>query len=123
MRRNNVYHAVDIPDCFKTQGTCIKEVEADPSKLGDVPDHLRTREMCDKAGTGKSLSLQYVPDWFVTKGQVNMWHNDYYDGDSVYWVDEDDKFFELYNGHKKRKAQKAQIKEKLMLIAWHPSRR
>ena len=32
----------------------------------------------------------------MTKGQVNMWHNDYYDGDSVYWVDEDDKFFELY---------------------------
>ena len=51
-----------------------------------------------------------------------MWHNDYCDGDSVYWVDEDDKFFELCNGHKKRKAQKAQIKEELMLIAWHPSR-
>ena len=122
MRWNNVYHAVDIPDCFKTQGTCINGVEADPSKLGDVPDHLRTREMCDKEGSGKFLSLQYVPNWFVTKGQVNMWHNDYYDGDSVYWVDEDDKFFELYNGHKKRKAQKAQIKEELMLIAWHPSR-
>ena len=30
-------------------------------------------------------------------------------------------FIKRYDGYKKRKAQKAQIKEKLMPIAWHPS--
>ena len=34
-------------------------------------------------------SLQFVPDWFVTQGQVKIWHDD---GD--YWDDGKDKFFE-----------------------------
>ena len=29
---------------------------------------------------------------------------------------------EWYEGHQKRKAQKAKIKDELMPIAWHPSR-
>ena len=50
---------------------------------------------------------------FVTQKQVDLW--------------DDDKFFkrykaEWYEGYKKRKAQKAQIKKELMPIAWHPSR-
>ena len=49
-------------------------------------------------------SLQFVPDWFVTQGQVKIWHDD---GD--YWDDGKDKFFEWYNGYKKWKAQKAKI--------------
>ena len=31
-------------------------------------------------------------------------------------------FFKWYDGYKKRKAQKASIKEDLMPIAWHPLR-
>ena len=31
-------------------------------------------------------------------------------------------FFKWYDGYKKRKAQKASIKEELMPITWHPSR-
>ena len=31
-------------------------------------------------------------------------------------------FFEMYDGYKKRKAQKALIKGELLLISWHPSR-
>ena len=50
---------------------------------------------------------------FVTQKQVDLW--------------DDDKIFkrykaEWYEGYKKRKAQKAQIKKELMPIAWHPSR-
>ena len=36
--------------------------------------------------------------------------------------DDEDNFFEWYDGYKKRKAQKASIKEELLPIAWHPSR-
>ena len=32
----------------------------------------------------------------------------------------DEKFFEWYDGNKKHRAQKAQIKEELMPIAWNP---
>ena len=34
----------------------------------------------------------------------------------------DDKFHERFNGYKERKAQKAQIKDELTPIAWHPDR-
>ena len=71
-----------------------------------------------------SSSLQFVPDWFVTREGVDVWYDDNYDDDGGHWDDDDDedKFFEWYNGYKKRKAQKAKIKKELMPIAWHPSR-
>ena len=39
--------------------------------------------MCDKAVRKDPLSLQYVPDWFVTQGQVKIWYDDgeYHDDD------------------------------------------
>ena len=36
------------PDCFKTQGKCIKVVEEDQWWLKDVPDKFKTQEICDK---------------------------------------------------------------------------
>ena len=59
--------------------------------------------------------MLYVPDYFVTQQLLRQ-----FDGD-------DDNFFRWhgfrwYKGYKKRKAQKASIKEELMPIAWHPSR-
>ena len=53
-----------------------------------------------------------------------MWYDDYYDDDDGHWDNDDneDKFFEWYDGYKKRKAQKTKIKEELMPIVWHPSR-
>ena len=57
-----------------------------------------------------------------------MWNDDYYDDDGDYLVDDDDddddddKFFKWYDGYKKRKAQKSQIKKELMPIAWHLDR-
>ena len=62
--------------------------------------------MCDKTVKDDPYSLH-----FANKN----WHDD-----DDYC--NDDELIESYNGYQKRKAQKAQIKEELMLIAWHPSR-
>ena len=79
--------------------------------------------MCDQAVKYHSSSLQFVPDWFVTREWVDMWYDDYYDDDGGHWDDDDeDKLFESYDDYKKRKAQKASIKEELLPIAWHISR-
>ena len=37
-------------------------------------------------------------------------------------IDDKNKLFEWYDGYKKRKAKKAQIKKELTPIAWNPSR-
>ena len=62
--------------------------------------------------------MHYAPDWFVTREWEDMWHDDYYkycsDGDG------EDQFFWWHEDYKKRKAQKASIKEELLPIAWHP---
>ena len=34
--------------------------------------------MFDKSVKGDSSSLQFVPDWFVTREWVDMWYDDYY---------------------------------------------
>ena len=69
--------------------------------------------------------MQFVPDWLVTREGVDMRYDRYYDDDGGYWFtegDDDDTFFEWYEGYRKRKAQKAKIKEELVPTAWHPSR-
>ena len=94
---------------------CNKAVDDCPRMLGDVPDHLKAREMLEKAVKKYLWLLKYVLDWFVTHQQIKTWHdNDDYCND--------DQLIKWYDGYKKRKAQKTQIKEELMLIAWHPSR-
>ena len=40
---------------------------------------------------------------------------------TIYYCN-DNKLIKCYEGHEKCKAQKAQIKDELMSIAWHPSR-
>ena len=58
--------------------------------------------MCDKAVRDHYLSFQYVPNWFVTKQQVKLWHdNDDDDHESIDWCED----------HQKRKTEKAQIKK------------
>ena len=71
--------------------------------------------MCNEAVEEDPFSLQYVPDWFVVKKQLNMWYSDCYNDDydqTINWCDS-------YKGHR---AQKAKIKEDSMFNAWHPSR-
>ena len=71
--------------------------------------------MCDDVVQRDSYSLQFVPDWFVTQEQLEIWHDD---------VDNctDDELIRWYKRYEKRKTQKERIKEKLMPIAWHPDR-
>ena len=112
------YNLKFVPDHFKTQKMCDDAVRDGLYSLQYVSDHFKTQEMCDKAVKDGPYSLQYVPDWFVTQQQIKIWRDD-----NEYWDnDDEDKFFEWYDGYKKRKAQKAQIKKELMPITWHPSR-
>ena len=53
------------------------------------------------------------------RGDHVLYNSEYCDDDD----DDEDNFFRQHEGYKKRKAQKASIKEELMPIAWHPSRR
>ena len=62
------------------------------------------------------------PIGLLQGGVIWGWHDDYYDNDGNYLVDDEDKLFAWYNGYKKWKAQKAKIKEELLPIAWHPDR-
>ena len=50
--------------------------------------------MCEKAVKEDSSSLQYVPDWFVTREWADMWYDEYYDDDGDHWDDDKDKIFE-----------------------------
>ena len=65
--------------------------------------------MCEKAVKDDPSSLQHVPDWFVIQQQLDVCFDDV-------------ELIEWHEGHKKRKAQKAQIKKELMRVASHPSR-
>ena len=94
---------------------CKMAFEVDPWQLKDVPDHFKTQKICDKAARDQLFSLQHAPDWFVTQEQIGLWHDDKY-------VYNDNRMIEWYDGYKKRKAQKAKIKEELIRFACHPSR-
>ena len=98
-----------VPDRFKTEDMCIKAFEADPWSLCDIPDYLKTQKMYDKAITDYPSSLQFIPDWFVTQEQLDIWFDD------DYWY-HDDEIIKWYDGYKKRKAEKAKIKEELLPI-------
>ena len=92
---------------------CIKAIEKEAESLEHVPDHFKTEEMCKKAIEADLYTLVFCPDSFVTQEQIKSWYNDNYD---------DDEALGWYQGYRKRKAQKVQIKKELMPIAWHPSR-
>ena len=92
----------------------IKALEIDPWQLNDISDYFKAQQICDKTAKDDPYSLQCVPDWFVTQQQMNVWydHDDYCN---------DDELIEWYQGHQKRKAQKAKREEELLPIAWHPN--
>ena len=102
---------------------CNKIMSTVPNAFHRILDRLKIQKMCDKAVKDNPSSLQFVPDWFVTRDWVDMWYDHYYVDDGGHWYDDDeDRFFEWCDGYKKRKVQKASIKEDLLPIAWHPSR-
>ena len=94
---------------------CNASVEVDQWQLGDVPDHLKTQEIHNKAVKDQLFSLRFVPGWFVTQQQIDVW----YDDDYIY---NDNEMIEWYECYKKRKTQKASVKEELLPIAWHTNR-
>ena len=59
--------------------------------------------------------MQFVPHWFVTQEQLEIWHND-----DDYCTD--DEIIEGIKGMKNERCKKSQLKEELMPIAWHPNR-
>ena len=71
--------------------------------------------MCDDAAKDDSSSVEFVPDWFVSQQQIDLWC------DNDYWYNHDDNI-ECYEVYKRRKAQKVKIKEELVLIAWYLNR-
>ena len=75
-----------------------------------ISDCFKTQEMCEKAVNHDSSSLQYVSDWFVTREWVDMCYDDYYDDDGDHWDDDDneDTFFEWYDGYKNGRPKKPQ---------------
>ena len=98
-----------VPDQFKTQRTCERALWLSSSFLQLVPDQYVKQEVCADAVRDEPFSLQYVPDWFLTQQQIKIWHDDDYYCNY-------DKFIRWYNGCKKRKPQKAKIKDELCLL-------
>ena len=93
---------------------CEKAVGKYLYTLRFVPDYLKTQEMWEIAVEKDPYTLKFVPDWLETQQQIKIWHDDdYYCNDS--------EIIEWYEDHQKRKVPKAQIKDELMPIAWHPS--
>ena len=58
--------------------------------------------MCNEAMQKRPYLLEYFPDWFVTQGQIKLWHDDSY-------YCNDDYLIKWYDGYQRGKAQKAQI--------------
>ena len=124
-----------IPDHFVTQEMCNEAVQSEPWALRFVPDQYKTQEMCNEAVQSELLMLEFVPDQYKAQEMCNeavqsepemledvpdqfvMLQEILYEE----FID-DDVFITWYKGYKQRKAQKAQIKEELMPVAWHPDR-
>ena len=74
-----------------------------------VPDQYVKQEVSADAVRDEPFSLQYVPDWFLTQQQIKIWHDDDYYCNY-------DKLIQWYDSCKKRKPQKAEIKDELCLL-------
>ena len=85
-----------VPNRFWTQGMCNEIMRTIPDAFHCISDCFKTQEMCDKAVKNDSSSLEYVPDWFVTREGRWMWYDDYYEDDGDHWDNyvNKDKFFD-----------------------------
>ena len=109
--RREPYTLRHVPDHFKAQEMCDEVMRIRPAAFFLIPGRFNTQEMCIRAVKVDPWQLYNFPDWFVVPQE--MWYEDF---------DDDDEIIEWHDGYKKLKAQKAQVKKELMLIAWHPSR-
>ena len=116
-----------VPNQYKTQEMYHEAVQSDPEMFEYVPDQYKTQKMCNEAVESESWMLKHVSDWFVTQKICNeavqraprMFE---YAPDWFVTLQEFDDVLKLRYAYIKRKAQKAQIKEELMPVAWHPDR-
>ena len=112
-----------VPDWFKMQEMCLdavqrmcnKAVGACPWQPEYVPNRFKTQAVCNEVMRRGPWNLRYIPDWFVTQHQVKSWH------DNVYYCN-DNRLIKWHKGYKKRMAQEAKVKDKLVPIVWHPDR-
>ena len=51
---------------------CERAIEESPYNLEFIPDHFKTQEICDKEVRNDLRTLLFVPDWFVTREGVAM---------------------------------------------------
>ena len=98
-----------VPEQYKTQEMSSKAGNC-PWLIGHVSDNFKTQETCTRDLEVCPWSLEYIPDWFVTCGGLNLWHDD------TFYCN-DDGLNKCYEDHKKRKPQKDLIKEELLPIA------
>ena len=54
---------------------CNEVMRNNPIGFFFIPDHFKIQEMCIKAFEPDPWQLKYVPDWFMTQGQVKVWHD------------------------------------------------
>ena len=120
--RNKLCMILFVPDHFWMQEMCNEIMRTMPDAFNRIPDRFKTQKMCDKAVKDDSFSMQFVPDWFVRREWVDKWYDDDYDGGHHEDDKDEVKPFKWYYGYKKRKVQKASIKEEILPIARHPDR-
>ena len=102
--RNEPHMLRHVLDHLKTQEMCDKTVYDFPWVLGDVSDHLKTSKVCNEAVGRHLCLLEHIFDWFITRQQLKIWHDDNYWHNNAL-------IFELYHVYQKSKVQKAKIKE------------
>ena len=108
------YNLRYVPDCFNTQEMCVKAFNVNPYNFEYIPGRFKTQEMCsDKFHF--SDEVDDIPDWFITLEMIEIVSR-------PCCARCDFEFDEWFNGYKERKAQKSQIRDELMPIAWHPDR-
>ena len=110
-----------VPDRLKTQKMCNEAVCKRSCILGDVSDHFKTQKMCEKAVEKDPWSLTYVPDWFLTHQKI-LRVIKLIAGRQCKFLHNYDSLIKWYEGYKKCRAQKGQIRKELMPVTWHPSR-
>ena len=87
---DNYMYPMIMSNYLNTQERFERVIENYPYTLKFVPDHFKTREMFDKVVKKDVLYfLHHIPYWFVTRYQIQMWHDK-----SEYC----DNFFKWYEG-------------------------
>ena len=54
------------------------------------PGQYKMLGMCDKAVRADSSALQFIPDWFATQQQMDVWYDDgycYHDDEIIEWYE------------------------------------